>query len=471
MRRLSKVLSPVLAALMAVPALAGTASAAPGRLDSFYDQRPAWSECGDGYDCAKLTVPLDYGKPADEKIGISMVRLPATGQKIGSIVLNFGGPGGSGVAAMKASKDIVSPAVRARFDVVSFDPRGVGESAPVRCLDTADLDAYFALDPTPDTKAEVRKAEDWDRRFAKSCAKNSGKRLLAHVGTVDAARDMDVMRAALGDQRLTYLGFSYGTYLGSIYADQFPKRVRAMVLDGAEDPAQDASDFAADQDAGFRVATESFLKDCFAAGDCPFGTHTVKAAAKRLERLYEGADRSPLRNGHDDRPVSEAVVRAAVDYSMYSTATWPRLRQALTDAFRGDGTKLLQLADESNGRRTDGRYDNGFEALMAISCVDHPENGCPYWPVKGSRYPRKVRAEGSPPIVVVGTTRDPATPYKQAESLAGQLAHGVLLTNDADGHTGYRRGSDCLDGKVDQYLITARAPQAGQCRDAPHPRS
>ncbi|MFC5826372.1 alpha/beta hydrolase [Nonomuraea insulae] len=456
----------MIAGLIAVTGLTGTArAAAPDRLDGYYSQRPTWSGCGNGYECAKAAVPLDYSKPAGKQIAISMARLPATGKKVGSIVLNFGGPGASGVDSLKASKNVVSPAIRERFDVVSFDPRGVGGSSPVRCMGTLGLDAYFALDPTPDTRTEVKRAESWDKAFAKNCTANSGKQLLAHVSTVDSARDMDVLRAALGDERLTYLGFSYGTYLGSIYAELFPKRIRAMTLDGAEDPSQQAADFQRDQDHGFEVATASFLRDCFKQKDCPFRGHTVKAALKQLDKLYARADEAPLRNEYDGRQVTEAVVRSAVDYSMYMTANWPRLRQALTHAYKGDGTRMLLLSDESNGRLPTGRYDNSFEALMAINCVDHPESPCSNWPVKGTRYPKKVHAKGSPPIVVVGTTRDPATPYKEAKALAAQLSKGVLLTNDADGHTGYGRGSACLDRKVDRYLITAKAPQAGSCDD------
>ncbi|MFC7108204.1 alpha/beta fold hydrolase [Nonomuraea rubra] len=267
-----------------------------------------------------MSVPLDYAKPSGKQVGISMVRLPATGKKIGSIVLNFGGPGGSGVDTLKASKDAVSADIRERFDVVSFDPRGVGASSPVRCFDTLDLDAYFAIDPTPDTRTEVKKAENWDKVFANYCAKNSGEELLAHVGTVDSARDMDVMRAALGDAKLTYLGFSYGTYLGAVYADLFPKRIRAMVLDGAEDPSEKAQDLMADQDDAFQVATESFMKDCFKAKGCPFRERTIEGAQEQLDELYEQADKSPLRNEYDGRQVTEAVVSAAVDYSMYDPA-------------------------------------------------------------------------------------------------------------------------------------------------------
>ncbi|WP_276615344.1 alpha/beta hydrolase [Nonomuraea basaltis] len=392
-----------------------------------------------------------------------MVRLRATGKKIGSVVLNFGGPGMSGVDALKADKSIMSASIRQRFDVVSFDPRGVGGSSPVRCLNTLGLDAYFAADMTPDTRQEAEQATQWVKRFAKSCEANSGKQLLRHVGTGEAARDMDVMRAALGEARLTYLGWSYGTYLGARYADLFPTRIRAMVLDGAENPSQTGAEFSRSQQTGFRVATESFLRDCFKRADCPFKKHTVAAAMKRLEALYKRADRAPLRNTYDGRQVSEAVVRTGVMVALYSQSDWPYLRQALAAAFKGDGTVLLRFADVYNGRRPDGTYSNQLEALMAVNCVDHPESACPYWPVKGTRFTKKVRAKGSPPIVVVGTTRDPATPYALAKALAAQLSKGVLLTNDADGHTAYHGGPSCLERQIDRYLITAAAPRPGAC--------
>lgn len=465
MRLLSKILAPLMAGSLSLAGLTSTSAAAapPGKLNTFYSQRLTWTDCGNGYQCSKMAVPLDYAQPDADKIKISMIRLPATGKKLGSIVLNFGGPGASGVESLRQSHGTVDAAVRQHFDVVSFDPRGVGGSSPVRCMGTLDLDAYLAIDPTPNNRKEEKQAERWDRTFAKNCLVHSGKKLLAHVGTVDAARDMDVMRAALGDTGLTYLGFSYGTYLGSMYADMFPKNVRAMVLDGAEDPSQDMESFSADQDRGFQVAKESFLRNCFKEKNCPFRSRTVKGALKELDKLYSRADKAPLRNTRDARQVNEAIVRSAVDFSMYQTSSWPLLRKALVDAFKGDGTKLLQLNDVGNGRRSDGTYDNDFEALMAINCVDHPEDPCPYWPVKGTHYPKKVRAAGSPPIVVVGTTRDPATPYKLAQALAKQLEHGVLLTNDADGHTAYG-GNKCLDSQIDGYLITAKTPQQNTCK-------
>ncbi|MEU6783151.1 alpha/beta hydrolase [Nonomuraea angiospora] len=464
MRRLITIISPAIAGLIAAAGLAGPARATgPGGLDAYYGQRVAWSSCGNGYECGKLRVPLDYSKPGGRQIKISLVRLRATGKKIGSIVLNFGGPGISGVDTLKAAKTMVSPSLRQRFDVVSFDPRGVGASAPVRCLGTLGLDALFATDPTPDNRTEVKQAKQWAKAFAGACAKNAGKQLLAHVGTGEAARDMDMMRAALGERRLTYLGWSYGTYLGARYADLFPTRIRAMVLDGAENPDQTGIEFARSQAKGFQVATESFMRDCFKAKGCPFKQHSVSAAWKRLDALYKRADRAPLRNTYDGRQVSEAVARTGVMNALYAVAYWPTLRVALADAFKGDGTKLLLLADDYNGRRADGSYDNRYEALMAISCLDHPETHCPYWPVKGTRFAKKVRAQGSPPIVVVGTTRDPATPYGLAKALAAQLSKGVLLTNDADGHTAYSGGSSCVEKQIDRYLITVVPPRPGAC--------
>nr|WP_245765299.1 alpha/beta hydrolase [Nonomuraea jiangxiensis] len=423
----------------------------------------SWSACGNGYECTTLNVPLNYTKPAGKRIKIAMIRLPATGKRIGSIVLNFGGPGASGIDRLAADKTFMSDSIRRRFDVVSFDPRGVGRSSPVRCLDTLRMDAMLSSDRTPDDRAEVALRKLWDKEFAKACKANSGKELLAHVGTYEAARDMDVMRSALGDRGLTYLGLSYGTYLGARYADLFPTRIRAMVLDGAMDPSLTSSEESRAQTTGFGVATESFLRDCFKADDCPFGKHSVSAAEKRLAALLKRADRAPLRNTYDGRQVTEAVVRTGLNAALYSTAGWPHLRAALTDAFKGDGTKLLLLADGYNGRLPDGTYVNETEAFLAINCVDHPEMRCPHWPVKGTTFARKVHAKGSPPIVVVGTTRDPATPYKQARALAAQLSKGVLLTNDADGHTAYSGGASCLDRQIDRYLITAKAPRPGAC--------
>ncbi|MEU0571316.1 alpha/beta hydrolase [Nonomuraea sp. NPDC005983] len=458
-------------------------------LTSFYNQRPAWSDCGGGFQCAKLKVPLDYAKPAGERIELALIRLPATGQRIGSIVLNPGGPGGSGIDYAKQAKTQVSADVRARFDVVGFDPRGVGKSTPVRCLTGPQTDAYVALDPTPDSAAETKKLQEASRAYAKGCQARSGK-LLAHVGTADAARDMDVMRAALGDKKLTYLGKSYGTYLGATYADLFPSKVRALVLDGALDPTLTMAQINSHQSRGFEVAFTAFLRDCFEQKDCPFPTHEVGASFAKLDALFKRADSTPLRNSRDDRKLTEALAVTGTLMPLYQRDAWPYLRRALTAAFKGDGTILLAFADLYYGREADGSYSNENDANTAINCRDHAYPGtaagyarmtrksvslaphfgpyvsggptpCLYWPVKSLASVKPLRAKGAAPIVVVGTTRDPATPYKWAQAMASQLSSGVLLSFDGDGHTAYRSGSSCVDEAIDHYLIDGVPPKNG----------
>ncbi|NUW30047.1 alpha/beta fold hydrolase [Nonomuraea sp. SMC257] len=493
MRRLPRVITPALAGLLiaglaatAQPAqaaqlsppapvarnaqVAQTAPGAPAALAAYYGQRLAWSACGGAYQCAKLKVPLDYAKPAGDRIDIAVTRLRATGRRLGSVVINPGGPGGSGIEAAKNADAFLSPAVRARYDLVGFDPRGVGASTAVRCFTDAQLDAYYAIDRTPDTAFEVKNLDLAQKQFAQACKARSG-RLLPHLGTPDAARDMDVLRAALGESRLTYVGFSYGTFLGATYADLFPGKVRALVLDGAMDPTRTGDEVGTGQSGGFGVAFDSFLRDCFRHADCPFRTHKPSAANTKLEALLKRVDKAPLRNEYDGRQASESIAITGIMSALYSESAWPVLRQALADAFQGDGTRLLLLADLYNERRADGTYANSFAAQEAVDCLDHPSthkpdprNGtspCDYWPVRRKTSVRPLRADGAPTILVIGTLRDPATPYKWAQALASQLSSGVLLTFDGDGHTAYRKGSACVDRYVDRYLLTRTAPANG----------
>ncbi|GLW13173.1 proteinase [Microtetraspora sp. NBRC 13810] len=455
-------------------------------LAAYYAQKLDWSGCGDGFDCAKLSVPLDYARPGGERIKISVIRLAATGDRIGSILINPGGPGGSGIGYARAARSVLSADVRARFDTVGFDPRGVGESAPVRCLSKAQLDGYLSLDSTPDSPAEVTALEEGSRRFATGCDTESAK-LLPHVGTVDAARDMDILRAALGDARLTYLGKSYGTFLGAVYADLFPANVRALVLDGAVDPSLGPLDLNETQSEGFEVAMRAFLEDCFGDAACPFRSRDVEGALNELNTLFRRADLTPLRNTTGDgRQVTESWTITGVLTPLYDRRSWPALRQALGEAFKGDGTSLLRMADLLLDRRPDG-YSNQTEANMAINCIDYtyprtvdayataaekaaqesPRFGapvmwgflpCAYWPARTTRTTEPLDAKGAPPILVVGTKRDPATPYAWAEALAGELSSGVLLGFDGDGHTAYLTGSSCIDKAVDTYLITLTPP-------------
>ncbi|MFF5204932.1 alpha/beta hydrolase [Streptosporangium sp. NPDC000396] len=447
-----------------------------------------WTNCGDGFECAKLAVPLDHDKPSGERIEIGVIRLPAKGDRIGSVLINPGGPGASGIEYARSARSVVSEAVRARFDVVGFDPRGVGESSPVRCLPSSALDAYVGLDSSPDSPGEVAALEESSRRFAAGCQARSGK-LLPHVGTADAARDMDLLRAALGDEKLTYLGKSYGTQLGAVYADLFPGRVRALVLDGAVDPSLPPLELNATQAHGFEIALDAFLEDCFTAGDCPFAG-TVKSAREKITALLRKADQEPLANQTGDgRQVGEAWTSLGLLTPLYDRKAWPVLRQALGEALKGDGTTLLRMADLLIGRNEGGTYSNQTEANMAVNCIDgrFPRTSsafataaresaadaplfgsyvmwgslpCAYWPVKGESQ-GKIDAPGAAPIMVVGTERDPATPYEWAKALADQLSSGVLVGFDGDGHTAYLTGSACVDRLVDDYLINLAVPKDG----------
>jgi pimeloyl-ACP methyl ester carboxylesterase len=464
-------------------------------LQPFYSQRPEWRDCGDGFECARIEVPLDYAKPSGERIEISVIRLPATGDRIGSLLINPGGPGGSGIAYARAARAMFTARIRARFDIVGFDPRGVGESTPIRCMSSKELDSFIGLDANPDTAAEVVALEKGSKRFAERCAARS-RRLLPYVGTEYAARDMDVIRAVLGDTGLTYLGKSYGTFLGAWYADLFPKQVRALVLDGAVNPAVPALKANEVQAKGFEVALRAFIRDALTQRDNPFRSRTVGGALAEIDALLTRADQHGLRNDlPDGRVVTESWAVLGIVTPLYDRDAWPRLRKALRSAFAGNGTELLRLADILVERRRDGSYANQTEANMAINCVDRPYPAkvdeyrkaaekaaaaaprfgayvmwgslpCAYWPVKPAATD-PIRAVGAPPILVIGTTRDPATPYEWAKGLAATLASGVLLGYDGDGHTAYRAGSRCVDDIVDDYLISRRVPENGKvCAEA-----
>ena len=477
------------------PTAAGTAGEASPAVVAAVAQygkaRLAWRGCGDGFECAKLTVPLDYDDPDGEIIEISVIRLKARrgGQRIGSLVLNPGGPGGSGVEFARQARQLLPNGILDRFDTVSFDPRGVGESAPVDCLDDAELDRLLAVDPSPDTPAERAKLFELSRDEARKCAAKSGG-LLPHLGTIDAAKDMDVLRTALGDAKLTYVGFSYGTLLGARYAQQFPGKVRALVLDGAVDPMLPPRETAIAQAVGFERALDAFFDDCVAQR-CPFSRHGD--IGKTYDALMASIEREPLRaSQYPDRGLGPSEALFGVAAGLYSREYgWPVLRQALETARSGrDGSTLLALFDSLVDRDGNGEFSNAVEAQAAVSCVDNvypkdpaaydadaeeferqaPRFGralaygpvvCAYWPVPPVTRTGVIRVENAPPIVVVGTTRDPATPYDWSESLADQLP-GVLVTYDGDGHTayGYNR-STCVNRVVDAYLISLTVPKAG----------
>lgn len=462
----------------------------PAGLESFYSQKPAWKDCDGGFECATVQVPLDYSKPSGDKVGISVIRLPAedNSDRLGSLLTNPGGPGGSGVDFVRQAARAFGDDLRRRFDIVGFDPRGVAASDPVRCNTGAQLDDFFATDASPDDDQEIQALGTEGEEFAENCEAKAAA-ALPYVGTANAARDMDVLRAALGDDKLTYYGASYGTYLGAFYAEQFPKNIRAFVLDGAVDPTLSATDLLIEQAKGFETALRAFADDCVKAG-CPFGD-SADAVIARISAFLAQTDKQPHTNTQDSRQVTESLAVMGMARSLYVKEYWPVLRQALTQAMQNsDGTMLLALADEMVERKPDGSYSNQTDANMAVNCVDKPAPPdlaaygqaaaeakkvaprfgpfvvwggvpCVYWPSQTDQQPKPITAKGAAPILVIGTTRDPATPYKWSENLADQLSSGVLLTFDGDGHTAYLQGNSCITRATDNYLITTDPPDDG----------
>lgn len=475
MRRL-----PVVGILLALAACGSPGTPGTPGTPAVSPQQPTWGACEEidaaaNFQCATLSVPLDYAKPAGAKIGIAMVRLPATGSagRLGSLVLNFGGPGGSGVGTLISAAGAF-PVLGARYDLVSFDPRGVDRSAGVKCLDDKAFEAWLATQPSLDVMTETR----LDTQFAQACQRNSGP-VLPYIGTVNAARDMDAMRAWLNEPKLTFLGFSYGTHLGAVYATMFPQRSGRMVLDSAVDPSIGTLEMNRTQILGFQKAYEEYLADC-AANGCPFDGDPAVLG------LLETLTKEPLKV--DGRLVTADTARAAIAEALYSRLTWPLLTQSISDAVKGDGSGLLTLADSYDGRRPDGTYTSLQASLRAITCADTTDRpsveeaealardlmkkspifgleaagagSCSVWPVPGENSNKRIDATGSEPIVVVGVTNDPATPYQWAPRLAEQLRTGVLVTLKGEGHGAYGQ-STCVDAVVDNYLINGKAPENG----------
>lgn len=471
----------------------GAAVPQPSTLAGYYAQRLAWRPCEGGFECARLIVPFDYARPGWRRFTLPLIKLPASdpSRRIGALVINPGGPGGSGVQYALGARSEFPAAVRARFDIVGFDPRSVGGSEPaLSCLTGPQLDQYFATDDEPSDAAQLADVSAQSKLFAAGCARNSAA-LLPYVGTQNEARDLDVLRAALGDSKLTFLGKSYGTYLGAWYAQLYPGRVRALVLDGAVDPDLSSLDLDITQAEGFQVAFGSFAAWCMTSAACPLGHHQpVGGAVAKVQRLITRAYSVPLANQLGDGQVADgAMVLDGVAFGLYSRSFWPYLRTALAGAFAGDGTRLVQLANLLYGRNPNGTYSNLADADTAISCVDRPwprslpawrsaaaaasrdaplfgapfvwsSLACAYWPVPSYRLP-SIGARGAPPILVVGTLRDPATPYRWAQALAHDLASGVLLGWNGDGHTAYGEGSACVDTIVNNYLIGRSVPPGG----------
>ena len=501
----------------AAPAAAATPAANPGADDTalarFLGQKPVWGPCTDRagsdderkaladpkFDCTTVTVPLDYAKPDGRSATIALSRQRALDprSRIGSLLLNPGGPGGSGVGfTPSAARGIGTGEVAQRFDLVGFDPRGVGGSTPtIDCSNTAEIDAERAERPFDSSPQGVAAQETEEKAFAQRCVDRVGKEVLENSGTRDVARDLRIVHRVLGDDRLNYLGYSYGTAIGAEYAAQFPTDVRVMALDGADDLARRVTDpvgAALEQPKGFQLAFTNFATACAAAlkDRCPVGTDPAGATAvlqralrPLIEKPVPATKAGPGRTlGYNDG--SSGVIQA-----MYSTQLWDPLAAGLEQLARGDGSILLAIADLQQGRNADGSYINEQEDLRAVSCVDSPAvtdravaldisrqtlalaplfdagygpsaalDPCAFWPVPPTGRTTPIDARGLPTTLVVSSLGDPATPYENGKSLAGQLG-SRLLTVDNNGHTVTLQGlNTCADTITTRYLVDGVAP-------------
>ncbi len=466
---------------------AAIADAAPAELRSFYSQQLNWARCEGDFQCAKVKVPLDYSKPDGATIEIAALKLAATGgSKKGSLLVNPGGPGGSGYDFVKdAGATNISDKVRAAYDVVGFDPRGVKRSAPVTCLTDAERDANRAKIYKLDTDAGLAEALADNKAIAAKCAEKTGP-VLGHVDTVSAAKDLDILRGVLNDTKLNYLGYSYGTFLGSTYASLFPDNVGRMVLDGAMDPSLSYEELTSGQAKAFEKAIRAYVTHCLQSSGCPF-TGTPDDAVRQIQDVIAAVEANP-RPAKDGRVVNASMFVSGFILPFYNDDNWPVLTQALDSAMKGDLSPMLRLSDFGADREPNGTYSaNSTFAFTAINCLDYPMSSdtaamraeeqqlrqlsptlgyyfayggtsCKDWPYKNLRTPAPVEYKGSAEIVVVGTTGDPATPVEWASALRKQLGTASLLTWKGEGHTAYGRSNSCIEKAVDGYLVDGKTP-------------
>ncbi|WP_230879569.1 alpha/beta hydrolase [Planomonospora sp. ID67723] len=482
---------------LALVTAGGPASAASTGSGATGQGTITWGSCADmrpaegqklpaGTECGTLTVPLDYADPDGETIDLALIRIKAagSGRRLGSLVFNFGGPGGSGVDILPLAAPAYT-ALNTRYDLVSFDPRGVERSSGVRCGSAAETEKYNAADSTPDTSAERAQLKRVTAEFVQACQETSGE-ILPHVGTISSAKDLERLREALGEGRLNYFGMSYGTHLGAIYATMFPEKVGRFLLDAPLDPTLSFRQRTLDQMRGFQRSYEAFLADCAAKGPgkCVLGADR-KSAGNKVRALWKRLDAKPLKVGR--RELTQGLAVTGIGAALYAQQAWPVLEQALGLALKGDGRLLLGLSDSYTGRKPDGTYSTLMTSFPAISCADTAERPsaaeqakteaaarrispmfggtglgslCAAWPFAGSNAAKKVDATGSAPIVVVATTSDPATPYAWGPKLTRQLKTAVLVTSKGEGHGAYGVNT-CTTKVADAYLIDGKVPAEG----------
>lgn len=469
-------------------------------LVAFYEQELDWSACeggglggllgGGDLECAQLSVPVDYADPGGESTEVAMSRLASGGDAAeGALLVNPGGPGASGVDLMGAAEQIFAEPVREAYDIVSFDPRGVSRSDGIQCLDDTEMDAWRsqpAFDPQEQPADELRQEY---REFGESCAEASGP-VLEHMDTQSVARDLDVMRAALGQEHTDYLGFSYGTHIGAEYAGLFPDRVGRFVLDAGVDPTLGTHEIALGQARGFEESMRRFLEDCVTSQDQCFTEGSVEEGLSEVQEILARTEQEEL-TGDDGRRVSAVQAAEGMIAPLYTTATYSILNEALRDAGDGDYTALQELSDTNHGRQSDGTYrGNSTEAFTAVNCLDatertatdedlrrdqrelteqaptfgpylgYSEAACQGWPYE-SVDDATAAYTGEAQILVVGATQDPATPYAWSRALTEQLGAARLLTRDGLGHVSYTSGNGCIVEATDAYLLEGTLPEEG----------
>lgn len=490
--------------------VAHSADPLPGKptKDQFYSQPLNWRQCEvseitsngvaaprdiDKYQCASLTAPLDWENLDGNQITLALAIHRADQSDGKALFFNLGGPGGAAVSSIVSQvNSSLGNGLVGAFDIVALDPRGVGASTPVRCLSDEDRDKQAAgtggdKDPNATPAQLIEQAKKDSADLAKGCQDLSGN-LYKHVDTVNAAKDFDMVRALLGQDKFNYLGYSYGTFLGATYAGLFPTNVGHMVLDGAVDPAVQGDDLAAMQMRGFEASLRHWVEDCQAGRNCPL-TGDADAGMRKMKAFFDSLENSPLETSDANRPLTRNLAMSAVIGLLYSTETYSILTQAMTSALNSnDGSMLLFVADLLNERNKDGSYaSNSMDAIVAINSLDYSpvgnadqwtkgyetlksellvfgeeagftSAGLEGWPTSHAKR-QPISAQGAPPIMVVGTTHDPATPYVMSQNLAKELSSGVLVTWEGWNHTAYSKsGSKCVATAVEGYFLRNVVP-------------
>ncbi|GAS93267.1 exported protease [Mycolicibacterium canariasense] len=458
---------------------------APCKASSGESRIPSGAECG------FLSVPVNYDKPDGDVAQLAMIRFKATGQKIGALFVNPGGPGESGIDAAVSLVGTMPESVRQRFDLVGFDPRGVGSSKPALWCNSDEDNDRLRADPQVDYSPEgVAHIESETKDFVARCQQKMGDEFLENVGTVSVAKDLDAMRQAVGDDKLTYLGYSYGTRIGGTYAELFPDKVRAMILDGAVDPNADPVEADIRQAKAFQTAFDNYAADCATNPDCPLGTDPAKAVDVYHSLVNPLVDKPAPTKDPRGLSYSDAIVGTILP--LYSPNLWRHLTKGLTELKNGRGDTMLALADLYMGRDADGHYNNSTDVRVAVNCVDEPPitdratvvdedrrarevapfmsygdftghaplGTCAFWPVPPTSTPHQLKVSGLPPTLVVSTTNDPATPYQAGVDLAKQLG-GALLTFEGTQHTVVFQGNTCVDDIAAKYLVDVVVPPPG----------